>query len=214
MRYLAVICTLLASLSVAFAQSGSATAPRTVTLEQSMPNDLVKVVRLILDGVEVKPGVPFQAGDDWFSQLRIVIENVSVKKIVFVAGQLRFPETGDATAEHLAVMARILVGQRPERALHSSVTGRRPDDVPSVPILVGPREEVTIPVVDDVHRIKKMIESRQPASSVTTCVVGVTMLYFEDGTNWLSPGLYFRADPNTPGNYVRISRKEFDAYPN
>jgi hypothetical protein len=37
-----------------------------------------------LDGVEVRPGVPFQAGDDWFSQLRIVIENVSVKKIVFV----------------------------------------------------------------------------------------------------------------------------------
>jgi hypothetical protein len=101
-----------------------------VTLEPSIPNDLAKVVRLILDGVEVKPGVPFQAGDDWFSQLRIVIENVSVKKIVFVAGQLRFPETGDATAEHLAVMARILVGQRPERALHSSVTGRRPDDVP------------------------------------------------------------------------------------
>jgi hypothetical protein len=209
-RYLAVICTLLASLSVAFAQGGSATSPRTVTLEPSIPNDLVSVVKLTLDGVEVKPGIPFPAGDDWFGQIGIVIENISAKKIVFVAGQLRFPETGGATAEHLAVMARISIGLRPRGVRE----GRRPDDVPSVPILVDPSQEVTVPVVEDVQRIKKMIESRRPSSSVTTCAIGINTLYFEDGTDWLSPGLYFRADPNTPGRWVRISRKEFDAYQN
>ena len=71
-----------------------------------------------------------------------------------------------------------------------------------------------VPVVEDVQRIKKMIESRRPSSSVTTCAIGINTLYFEDGTDWLSPGLYFRADPNTPGRWVRISRKEFDAYQN
>jgi hypothetical protein len=218
MRYLAVICLLASSFSLAFAQDAGAMAPRTIQLEPAplpkdlvvrIPDNLVKIVKLMLDGVEVKPGVPFQAGDNWFDRIRIVIKNVSPKKIVFADGYLRFPETGDATAEHLAAMGRILVGQRPEHA-RNSFTGMKYNDAPSAPILIAPGQEIAIPVVDDFDRVRATIESRQPLSSVTTCVVGLTTLYFDDGTKWLS-GLYFRADPSTPGRYLRISRKEFDA---
>jgi hypothetical protein len=139
-----------------------------------------------------------------------VIKNVSAKKIVFVSGQLRFPETGDASTEHLAVMDRISIGQRPEHA-RRSVTAPGYHDAPSLPLLLGPGQETVVPVVDNVDRIRRMSESRQPISSVTTCVVGITTLYFDDGTEWLS-GLYFRADPNTPGRYLRISREEFDRH--
>jgi hypothetical protein len=45
MQYLAVVCTLLASLSMAPAQEGGATLPRTVQIEPSFPNDLVKIDR-------------------------------------------------------------------------------------------------------------------------------------------------------------------------
>ena len=207
MRYTVVLCILLASFfGEVFAQNESATAPRTVQLEPSLPRDLVKVVRVMLDGVEVKPGIPFQAGDDWFNQLKVVVKNLSTKKIIFVAGQLRFPETGDTTAEHPAAMDRISIGQRPDH-----VTGRRFNDVPSAPILVGPAQEISVPAADNFDRVKTAIEGKQPLSSLTKCAVGITTLYFDDGTMWVS-GVYLRADPSTPGRYVRISRKEFEAY--
>jgi hypothetical protein len=185
------------------AQDRTTPRSRTVQFEPSLPNDLVRVVKVVLDDVEVRPGTSFRASDDWFNRIKVVIKNISPKTIVFAAGQLRFPETGDATAEHLAVMDRISIGQRPEQA------GRRPNDVPSTPILVGPGQEVTIPVVDNLERTKAAIASRQPLSSVTTCAIGLTTLYFDDGTLWLS-GVYFRADPSAPGRYVRTSREEFD----
>jgi hypothetical protein len=194
----------------ASAQSSGVPAPRTVQLEATFPNDLVRVVKIVANGREVAPGVPFPAGDDWFRGFSLVIKNISTKKIVFAAGQLRFPETGDAAPEHLAVMARISVGQRPEPARTSSDEGVRPDDVPSAPILVAPGQETTVRVVENFERVKTMIEGRHPLTGVTKCMVGLNTLYFGDGTEWQS-GLYFRADPNTPGRYVRISAKEFSA---
>jgi hypothetical protein len=158
------------------------------------------------------PEIPFQAGDDWFKDFGVVIENVTAKKIVFVSGQLRFPETGDATAENLAVMARISAGQRLHLALPSAGTGARPDDVPGPTISVEPSREAIIPVVEKFERVKAMIEKKRPLSTVTTCMVGINALFFDDGTEWLSPGLYFRPDPDAPGRHVLISQKEFDAY--
>jgi hypothetical protein len=194
----------------AAAQGSSATNLRNVQLEPTFPNDLVRVVKIVADGTGVTPGVPFQAGDDWFKGFSLVIKNVSTKKIVFAAGQLRFPETGDATPEHLAVMVRISAGQRPEPARVSGDEGARPDDVSSAPILVAPGQEATVRVVENFERVKTMIEGRHPLTSVKKCMVGLNTLYFGDGTEWQS-GLYFRADPNTPGRYVRISAKEFIA---
>jgi hypothetical protein len=203
MRYLALTFILLISLLGADWQTGDATVPRLVLLEPAFPSALVRVVKVRAGGVEVTPSVPFQAHDDWFKNIVVVIRNVSNKKLVFVSGQLRFPETGDATAEHLAVMARISAGQRPERS-------RSPDDVPGPPILVGPGQEATVPIVETFERVKAMIERRRSLSDITTCFVGFNTLYFDDGTEWQS-GLYLRADPNTPGRYARISTEEFSA---
>jgi hypothetical protein len=121
------------------------------------------------------------------------------KKIIFTSGQLRFPETGDASPEHLMVMERILIGQRPDSAHDPSISGLRPDDVPSAPILVNHGQEMIIPVVDRFDRIKRLIEQRQPLSSVTTCVAGINTLYFDDGTSWMAPGLYLSCRPGYTG---------------
>ena len=209
MRYAIAICAVLALLTgQSLAQEESATVARRVQLEPSLPNDLVRIVKIFVDGVEVAPEVPFQGRDEWFKNLRVVIKNVSAKKIVFAAGQLRFPETGDATAENLAVMARISIGQRPEHVRVPSGEGARNNDPLGVTILLDPGQETAVPVVENFYHVKAMIERKQPLSSVTTCVVGLNTLFFGDGAEWLS-GLYFRADPNTPGRYVRISPKEF-----
>jgi hypothetical protein len=173
---------------------------------------MVRVVKILVGGAEVMPDVPFEAGDDWFKDVGIVIENLTTRRIVFVSGQLRFPETGDATAENLAVMARISAGQRPHRTPSSEGTGARPDDVPGPIISVEPGHQAMVPVVEKFERVKTMIEKKQPLSTVTTCVAGINTLLFDDGTEWMSPGLYFRPDPDMPGRHVRISQKEFDSY--
>ena len=203
----AIACVLLASFpGLAFSQGLGKTAPRTVQLGTPAPSDLIKIVKVTVGGVEITPGLPFAADDSWFNRLRIGIRNESAKEIVFVAGQLSFPETGDA--EHLAIMDRILIGRRPEHAQGATPAGRGFNDAPSPPILVGRGQEISVPVADSFEAFKTAIEKRQSLSSVRTCVVGITTLYFDDGTEWLS-GLYFRADPNTPGRYVRISPDQF-----
>src|SRR5580658_3299452 len=96
-RYMAAICALLLAFlsSTIAAQEQAATAPRTVQLEPWFP-DPIKIVRVMLDGVEVKtglealptdkPGVPFQAGDEWFNHLTVVLKNVSTKEVVYAGG--------------------------------------------------------------------------------------------------------------------------------
>ncbi|HEY4903436.1 MAG TPA: hypothetical protein VIH89_08195 [Candidatus Sulfotelmatobacter sp.] len=190
-RSVAASCLLLASVSLAFGQDASATSPKTVQVEPYVPKDLIKIVKIKLGSVEVKLGMPFLSKDEWFSQLAVVVKNVSTKKIIFASGQLRFPETGDASPEHLMVMERILIGQRPDSAHDPSISGLRPDDVPSAPILVNHGQEMIIPVVDRFDRIKRLIEQRQALSSVTTCVAGINTLYFDDGTSWMAPGYTF-----------------------
>ena len=215
MGYAVVIYALLACIpSNVAAQEQAAAVPRTVQLD-GIPTDApVKIVRVMLNGAAVEPGVSFQAGDDWFNQIRAVIKNTSRKNLVYAAGQLRFPETGDATAEHLSVMDRISVGRRPEHAGSSAGTNRRnavglQAHVDNAEILVRPGEEIAVPVVDPFDSVKAAIEARQRLSSVTICEIGINQLYFDDGTSWLS-GLYFRADPSMPGKYVRITQKEFE----
>jgi hypothetical protein len=154
------------------AQEGAAAVARTVQLDAMPPDAPAKIVKVMLNGTEVKLGVPFQAGDDWFNRLQVVIKNMSEKNIVFAAGQLRFPETGDRSAEHLAIMDRFSIGRRPEHARSSSVTSRPgavglQAHVDGAEILVGPGQETAVPIVDPFDHIKAGIEARQPLSSVT-----------------------------------------------
>jgi len=220
-RRLATICTMFASLSgAAVAQS----APRTVQLSPSLPNDPVKIVKVMLDSVEVKPtvqawpankpGVPFQAGDDWFDHLTVVLKNISSKQIIFGVIQSSFPEIGEGTRAHPTVGDHSEVGNLPEHGMYSGLTGKRFEDEPQRdPILVQPGQEFTVPVIAREHSngVRETIESRRSISSTTTIVIWIGSFYFEDGTKWAA-NLYYRPNFSAPGKYTVISREEFDAY--
>ena len=220
----ALALLLLSARDVVFAKDRNTTVPRTVILSPSHPNNPVKIVKVMLDGVEVKPGVlawpadkpgvPFQANDEWFNHLTVVLKNISAKKIVCGTIQAFFPETGDGTRAHPTVGDQSHFGNLPEYGMYSGLTGTRFDDEPQRdPILVEPGQEFTVPVISRDHSdgIKEMIENRQPLSSITTIRVEIAAFDFEDGTRWAAD-LYYRPDYSVPGKYVVISRKEFDAY--
>jgi hypothetical protein len=224
--------------TIVFAQEAGV-APRTVELEISfskgmqtrfgkvIEEDPAKIVRVMYRNVEVKakrqgnaevkPDVPFLAGDDWFNDLSVVVKNLSSKKIVFAGIQVNFPQTGDGRI-HPIVGDQSSVGQTPEHGMYSAITGRKLTEPVRDPILLEPGAEVTIPVInrdpDNDHRssVTAMLEAKLPLSKVTTCLVGLAEFYFEDGTRW-SHGVYYRPKPGAPGKFIVIPIEEFNGHP-
>lgn len=219
MRYLVVLCTLLASPpGGAFAQDGSKQIMRTVQLAPSFP-DPVKIVRVLFDGVEVhpglqaypadKPGVPFQGADDWFNHLTVVLRNVSTKKVVYADIRIFFLDTDDKRS---MIADGNQIGERAKQARYTTIHGGWQNDPARSPILVGPGKELSVPVIDPNRfgEVKGILEDRQPLSSIASVRLDVATVYFEDGTKWA--GGYFRPDFSASGKYIHISQKEFDAY--
>ena len=219
--------------TIVFAQE--AEVPRIVELEISfskgmqtrfgkpIEEDPAKIVKVMYrntevkykrqGNAEVKPDVPFLAGDEWFNDLSVVVKNLSSKKIVFAGIQVDFPETGDGRL-HPVVGDQSSLGQTPEHGMYSSITGQKLTEPVRDPILLEPGAEVTIPVIENDHRIsvKAMLEAKLPLSKVTTCLVGLREFYFEDGTRW-SHGVYYRPKPGVPGKFIVIPIEEFNGHP-
>jgi hypothetical protein len=198
------------------AQNPTATAPRMVVLERSLPrpllpDDPVKIVKVLFDGAEIKtglhalptdtPGMPFQAGDDWFNHLTVVLKNISAKKIVYADIQTFFPTLAQGNE----------TGERPEHARYFQ--GSRRDDPARDPILIEPGQEFSLPAIDPkrLGEVKQAIESLDSLSAVTSVRLELGTVYFGDGTKWAG-GVHYRPDYALPGKYVRVSQKEFDTY--
>jgi hypothetical protein len=198
------------------AQNPNSTGARMVILERSLPrpllpDDPVKIVKVLFDGVEVKtglhalpadtPGVPFQAGDDWFNHLTVVLKNISAKKIVYADIQIFFPALAEGNE----------IGERPEHARYFQ--GSRRDDPAHSPILIEPGQEFSLPAIDPARlgEVRQAIESQDSLSAVTSVRLELGMVYFEDGTKWAG-GVHYSPDYALPGKYVRVPQKEFDAY--
>ncbi|HEY1657029.1 MAG TPA: hypothetical protein VGG14_01675 [Candidatus Sulfotelmatobacter sp.] len=214
---------LLASHSgAAFAQDGAkATSTRTVQLAPQFP-DPVKIVRVLFDGVEVKPalqayptdkpGVPFQGADDWFNHLAIILKNTSSKTVVYADVRIFFLDTGNGTPQHPLVGDGNQVGERPKHARYSTIRGAWQNDPRRNPIHIEPGQEFSVPAIDPnrFEEVKQSIESVQPLFNVMLVRIDVPTVYFEDGTKW--GGGYFRPDYSAPGKYIHISQREFEDY--
>jgi hypothetical protein len=214
------ISVAMSSMSAQAAQAGSATALKTVILDRSLPrpllpDDPIKIVKVLFDGVEVKtglhayptdkPGVPFQAGDDWFNHLTVVVKNISAKPIVYASIVTLFSETANHIAEGNET------GERPRHARYSH--GVPTTDAARPPILIEPGQEFRLPAIDPdrFDEVKQAIETRQPLSAITTMSAQLGEVFFADGTRWIGQ-VHYRPDFRAPGKYVGISQQEFDAY--
>jgi hypothetical protein len=176
-----------------------------------LPDDPIKIVKVLLDGVEIKPGlqalpadkpsVPFLAADDWFNHLTVVLKNISAKNVVYAGIQVFFPDLGEHNE----------IGERPRHARYSRSELR--NDTARTPILIEPGQEFSLPAIDRdrFDEVKQTIESREPLSNITTIRFELGTVYFADGTKWAG-GVHYRPDYSAPGRYIRISQKEFDAY--
>jgi hypothetical protein len=178
---------------------------RTVQLERWMPNDPVRVVRVMFGDVAVQPGVPFVAEGDWLQKVSIVIRNETQKKITAAVIHVDFPDT--ESAGHPRMGHQFTLGQRPEHAMYNRL-GKRVSDLPREPFELLPGQEVAVSLGGQYEKIKGFIESRQPMQTVKTCWVRLLGFFFEDGTRW-DVSHYARPDPDHPGRYIPITVQDF-----
>lgn len=197
---------------------------KTVRLQHRRPDDPVRIVQVFDGSQDVTPrgldkatgqvfrsatGKPFQAGDDWLKNLSFVVKNLSGKEITAADFELSFPQTGNGTPDSPIYIYTIMLGREPENALYNWRTGRKRTRPATTPLTLLPGGQARIslaPYYDS--EIEAPIDAKQPMSTVTTCVIAPSMIYFTDGTRW-NGSFFEKADPSLPGRYVPISLAEF-----
>jgi hypothetical protein len=203
-------CLLFISITLAFGQVAPGTSSKTLQVYRTLPNAPIAIVRVLYQGKEVKPGVPFEAGDNWLEHVSVVVKNISSSSdIIYVNITGDLPETGEGTTTSPRVLAMNTVGRRPEAAMVSPRTGRRYPQIPGEPITLEPDQELTMSLLGKsyVEDFRSFITAKQPLSTVTQCSISVASVYFADGTKWSH--FYSEPDTTTPGRYKSISFDEW-----
>lgn len=194
-------------------QAAHVPGSKTVRLERYTPDDPVRVVGIMEDGRDISATPPFRPTDgkpflpndseNWIKDIKVVIKNVSNKKIVGGSILLLFPET--ITAEHPGVAQSITLGQRPE---HYSPIARHTvkgsSDTPPLSLLPG--EELTVSVEPYYASLKGALAAKGPVSTISSCMVKLSFFYFADGTRW-APNNFQKL--GSDGKYTNISVDEF-----
>lgn len=128
----------------------------------------VGLVEVSAGGQGVTVGTPFAAGDDWATDLKVRLRNVSDRRITSAVLYLNFPE---ARAD-LGVMASSLG--------YGKGSGRKRQPA------VGPGEEfeVTRPWAE-YERHRRWLAREGGLESVGRVELGLLILTFEDGATWL-----------------------------
>jgi hypothetical protein len=188
-----------------FAQNIAETNLRTLHLFRSHPHDPVAIVKLMRGAVEIQPDIPFEAGDDWLKEISVVVRNISTSKITYISVAAHLPETGDGTKESPRVGGGNAVGKKPEHAMYSALTGERRQEAAADPIDLEPGKDLAMPLIAerDYTTVKSLIEATHALSTIRTCDVWVTTIFFDDGTKW-APTNYWRPQEAKPGAYISI----------
>jgi len=160
------------------------------------PQDRIDAVRIvqIMDGdKEVMPGryglpyIPgkrFRVGGNWLGELSFTLKNRTSKTIAFVGISLFFPKDetdflGDRASWQLDL------GQIPKSMFETfNHPGERIPQGTGKPLQFRGGQEMTISLADQVGAIRARIEEKMSFGSVTKCVFGPEVAYFDEGIRW------------------------------
>ncbi len=139
---------------------------------------VVEVIGFSLGGVTITPGQVFQADDDWLTNLRVKVRNISEKSNSHLRMSFALPE------------AKFIQDGRKYSMGHSLEykAGAKVNDTEMKVILPG--EEVELVSFETGPRLKQEIANRTGVTSITILQCGgdVTAL-FVDGSYWMGSNL-------------------------
>jgi len=156
-------------------------------------NEPVKFVGLSLGSRKIDFDENYEAAMDWLKDLSIKIRNDSGKTVAFISLSLDFPETLE-TGNMMAFP--LSYGQH--QISSEKIVGRK-EDKP-----VPPGQSFDIGLDEKRYAdLKRFLDSRQGANSLTRAKLGIASIYYNDGTGW-SGGQNIKQDPNDPKRWIPV----------
>lgn len=157
---------------------------------------------------EDRPGLPFQADDDWLKNMTISVRNRTDKTIICGEVRLWFPETA-LGPDHAQTAYLLRFGQRPESArYHKDGSKILPDTRKA--IVLAPGRTFVIRVAEYMDEIQALFENlgTMPLSQVTKLNIQRVGYYFADDTRWENHA-YLSPDSEHPGQYKTLDQNYF-----
>lgn len=196
----------------------SAKTSKAVSLQQSdekavitaeQPDDPLKFGnQLRVKGVRIAMGRKFSATsiaqrgrgqvEDWLDSLEFSLTNKSPKHITYIHLELQFPDT--EVNGLLMVYRELAVGVPPKLSGDQLRYGE--------PLDLSPGNTFTFALsTKDLQQIKDFLALRKfELFDLSSVVVQVLTVVFDDETKWTLGGSYFRPNPAVRGGYERVNQ--------
>jgi hypothetical protein len=200
-------------------QTSQSLGYKQVTCVPQTPMDAVVITKVTVAGQEVQCGLtlgpdyaqtvtPFQAGDDWLSQMDIYLFNRTNKTIAYATLLLAFPDTGNGITDPMSVYG-LSVGRLPDVDAFSSPTRSRRVKPGSKPANFAPGQTLVIHVRDHLDAIKAYVEQRMPLYLASKLETTRGSFYFDDGMRWTGGGGFSVPDPEHQGKFKYLDPARF-----
>jgi hypothetical protein len=202
------------------AQIAPGLAYKQVRCEPQTRMDAVVITKVIVAGREVQCGLtlgpddtqtvtPFQAGDNWLSEMDIYLFDRTDKTIVSVGIPLGFPDTGNGHTEPQSIY-NVQIGRMPKVDAFSHKTGKPFAIDPKLkPVAFVPGQTLVLHVADYLADMKEYVEKQMLLSQVTHVEIHRGAVYFEDGMRWQAGNGFSVPDASHPGNFKQLDPGRF-----
>jgi hypothetical protein len=153
-------------------------------------NEVLRIDKLEVRGRTTGFNEAFEAGDDWMRGVVVTLTNISEKRIVSFIFDVNFPET---TATGNRMVSNISYGRMPVLPVEVKIAERP---------AIEPGASVQISYVGETfEKLEGFLKSRHPLYQLSRAEIGVSKVYFDDGTAW-SVGTWMRRDENDPRRWI------------
>ena len=141
---------------------------------------VVEVIGFSLAGVPITPGQPFRADDDWLTNLRVKVRNVSGAAISHIDMSFALPEAKFAQDGRSYTMGF---------SLRYKAGARVNNESPEMKV-IQPGDEVELVCLIPLKEQKEQIADKTGVSSITLLRYGGDVTaYFVDGSTWRGSNL-------------------------
>ena len=123
-------------------------------------------------------GAPFPGDANWLANLSFSLRNQTALNIVYLYVAILFPDAGEEGGRHLELP---IVFRSKQGVEISTEDPESRGEAHNAPFLFAPGAEMRISLGDYYGQITRVVEARQPLSSISSVWVGVGEVVFEGG---------------------------------
>ncbi|HLL71807.1 MAG TPA: hypothetical protein VK363_10265 [Pyrinomonadaceae bacterium] len=154
----------------------------------------VKIKVIKVKGKPVRLNEKFSEDDDWLKEIKVNVENISKKNILYIRIEMLFPRPqGVKNSEQTPTyLYPLFYGQMPSPQELAQADGRKQ-------LMPGESVEMALPENEHLH-IKTTLERLGYPAEMTKVMLAVGAVVFDDGTMWRADSILHR-DPNNPDKW-------------